>query len=116
MVLLDTNVVSEPRNARAGRADLGGAAWAEGVEAGALLLSAVTIHEIELGMLPADRRDARQRAVLRAWMSQALPPAFEGRVRPVDGGGPARRCTFSILGRSRTGSSPPPPARMAWES
>ena len=84
MYLLDTNVVSELRKVRAGRADRGVAAWAEGVEAADLFLSVVTVHEIELGVQMAERRDPRQGGVLRGWLEQGLLPAFSGRVLPVD--------------------------------
>ncbi len=46
MDLLDTNVVSELRKVRAGKADPGVAAWAEQVEAGSLFVSAITLHEL----------------------------------------------------------------------
>jgi predicted nucleic acid-binding protein len=84
MYLLDTNVVSEIRKVRAGRADPAVAAWADAVDAATLFLSAVTVHEIELGVLLAERRDPRQGASLRAWLTRALMPAFAGRILPVD--------------------------------
>ena len=53
MFLLDTNLVSELRKVRSGKADAGVAAWADQVEATALFISAITLHELELGVLPA---------------------------------------------------------------
>ncbi|AGA32621.1 VapC toxin protein [Thioalkalivibrio nitratireducens DSM 14787] len=84
MFLLDTNVVSELRKVRAGKADSCVAAWADNVDAADLYLSAITIQEIEVGILLAERRDAAQGAVLRAWFSGHVLPAFDGRVLPVD--------------------------------
>ena len=49
MYLLDTNVVSELRKAKAGKADKRVAAWATSVPVASLFLSVITVHEIEIG-------------------------------------------------------------------
>lgn len=82
--LLDTNVVSELRKARSGKADPKVVAWAAAVPAGALFLSAISLFELELGVLLAERRDPGQGRVLRAWLTDRVLPAFEGRILPVD--------------------------------
>ena len=84
MYLLDTNVVSELRKVRAGRSDPGVATWADQVEATALFISAITLHELELGVLLMERRDAQQGSLLRQWLEQAVLPAFSGRILVVD--------------------------------
>ena len=56
--LLDTNVVSELRKVTAGRADPGVAAWADSTPAGSMYISAITVLELELGVLAIERRDA----------------------------------------------------------
>ncbi len=84
MYLLDTNVVSELRKVRAGRSDPGVAAWADQVEPGSLFLSTITLHELELGVLLMERRDAQQGSLLRQWLEQAVLPAFSGRILVVD--------------------------------
>ena len=91
MLLLDTNVVSELRKIRSGKANPKVAGWADSVETGSLYLSAITLLELELGVLQVERRDARQGSVLRAWLEQQVLPAFAGRVLPVDTA-VARRC------------------------
>lgn len=91
MYLLDTNVVSELRKAKAGRADAGVTAWASAVPAVALFLSAISILELERGVLLIERRDAGQGTVLRTWLENHVLPAFQGRVLPVDAS-VARRC------------------------
>jgi predicted nucleic acid-binding protein len=91
MFVLDTNVVSELRKAGTGRAHPGVVAWAESVDASTLFLSVVTILEIERGVLLAERRDAAQGTVLRAWFERQVLPAFEGRILAVDTT-VARRC------------------------
>ena len=84
MYLLDTNLVSELRKVRSGKADPGVAAWADGVDASSLFLSSITLHELELGVLLAERREPTQGALLRHWLQQAVVPAFAGRILAVD--------------------------------
>lgn len=82
MFLLDTNVVSELR--RAGKADAGVIAWASGVQPIHLFISAVTVLELEIGVLRIERRDVTQGQMLRHWLDQQVLPAFAGRVLPID--------------------------------
>ena len=84
MYLLDTNLVSELRKARTGKANPGVVRWADGIGASLMFLSVITIQEIEAGVLRAERKDAAQGAVLRAWFEQQVLPAFAGRILPVD--------------------------------
>jgi predicted nucleic acid-binding protein len=84
MFVLDTNVVSELRKIRLGRADAHVAQWADRVDAADLYLSAITVQELEIGVLLAERRDASQGALLRAWLQTHVLPAFAGRILPVD--------------------------------
>jgi predicted nucleic acid-binding protein len=82
MFVLDTNVVSELR--RPEKANPKVAVWASSVPLASIFLSAITILEIELGVLSIARRDAAQRAILRIWIDEQLMPRFEGRILPVD--------------------------------
>lgn len=84
MYLLDTNVVSELRKARAGKADKNVKAWADGVSATSLFLSVITILELETGILLIERRDPTQGAVLRTWLDSHVLPAFSGRILAID--------------------------------
>jgi len=84
MYLLDTNVVSELRKVRLGKADRHVAAWADSVDAGDLYLSVITIQELEIGVLLAERRDPAQGAVFRAWFNGHVLPAFSDRILAVD--------------------------------
>ena len=84
MYLLDTNVVSELRKVRADRADRHVAAWADSVDAADLYLSVISVHELEIGVLLAERRDPAQGAVFRAWLGGHVLPAFAGRILVVD--------------------------------
>jgi len=84
MFLLDTNVVSELRKIRLGRADANVARWADSVDAADLYLSAITVQELEIGVLLAQRRDPQQGAIFRTWLDRQVLPAFAGRILPVD--------------------------------
>lgn len=84
MFVLDTNVVSELRKVRLGKADANVATWTESVDAADLFVSAITILELELGVLSIERKDAAQGAMLRAWLEQHVLPEFSGRTLPVD--------------------------------
>jgi predicted nucleic acid-binding protein len=84
MFLLDTNVVSELRKGTSARANPHVIAWASHVPASQLFLSAITVLELESGVLQLERRDARQGRILRAWLDNHVLPAFHGRILPVD--------------------------------
>ncbi|MEO5339696.1 MAG: type II toxin-antitoxin system VapC family toxin [Magnetococcus sp. MYC-9] len=84
MVLLDTNVVSELRKVRLGKADPHVACWADSVGAVDLYLSVITIQELEIGVLLLERRDQPQGAMFRKWLNNHLLPAFAGRILVVD--------------------------------
>jgi predicted nucleic acid-binding protein len=84
MYLLDTNVVSELRKVRLGKADPNVAAWAESVDAGELFVSPIVISELEIGVLLKERKDPAQGAALRAWLDQHVLPEFAARTLPVD--------------------------------
>ena len=84
MYLLDTNVVSELRKAKSGKADKNVKAWADSVSAMSMFLSVITVLELETGMLLVERRDPTQGAVLRAWLDAHVLPAFSGRILAVD--------------------------------
>jgi len=70
MFILDTNVVSELRKVRSGKADVNLAAWSETVDASDLFVSAITILELELGVLSVELKDVAQGALLRSWLEQ----------------------------------------------
>ncbi len=84
MFVLDTNVVSELRKVRSGKANPRVAEWASGVPSAQMFLSSITIHELEHGVLLAERGDAAQGAVLRQWLDQSVAAAFANRVLAID--------------------------------
>lgn len=84
MYLLDTNVVSELRKAKSGRADKNLQTWAVSVPAVSLFLSAITVLELETGVLIIERRDPSQGVLLRTWLDIHVLPAFTDRILAVD--------------------------------
>ena len=94
MFILDTNVVSELRKAKVGKAHANVVAWAAAQDPSALFLSAITLLELEMGVRLAERRDSAQGVILRAWMADRVLPAFDGRVLPVDG--PVALCCVAL--------------------
>jgi predicted nucleic acid-binding protein len=84
MFVLDTNVVSELRKVRSGKANPGVAAWAEQISSAELFISAITIHELEHGVLLMERSDPAQGALLREWLDHSVAAAFNARVLTVD--------------------------------
>src|SRR3546814_18760025 len=84
MYLLDTNVVSELRKARSGKANPGVVRWADEVDAAELFVSVITLQALEIGVLLAERKDAAKGAHLPSWLHQHVRPAISGRVLPGD--------------------------------
>lgn len=84
MLLLDTNVVSEFRKTASGRIDPNVAAWVASAAAMPMFISAVTLMELEIGVLAMERRDQRQGALLRAWLSNQVISEFEDRILAFD--------------------------------
>ena len=84
MFVLDTNVVSELRKLGDGRADARVIAWISGQDAASFYISALTLMELEIGILRIERRDAGQGERLRRWMDRHVLPEFRERTLPVD--------------------------------
>jgi predicted nucleic acid-binding protein len=89
MFLLDTQVVTGLR--RRDRADHNLAAWAEGVAPSDLYLSALSLLELEMGVLALENRSPSLAAPLRLWLNNKVLTAFAGRILAVDAA-VARRC------------------------
>lgn len=84
MFLLDTDVISELRKVGDGRADARVTAWVSGRDASSFYISALTLMELEIGILRIERRDAVQGERLRTWMDRYVLPEFLERTLPVD--------------------------------
>jgi hypothetical protein len=80
MFLLDTNVISELRQGKPNQsAEVRN--WAAQHRASMLYLSAITILELEKGILLLERRTPPQGAALRVWLT-GVRTAFAGRILP----------------------------------
>lgn len=84
MYLLDTNIISELRKAKGGKADKNVKVWAKSVSATSMFLSVITVLELETGILLIERRDSKQGAMLRTWLDGHVLPAFSGRILAID--------------------------------
>jgi toxin FitB len=82
--LLDTNVVSEMRRIQTGKGDPAVERWANNVQAMDMHLSAITVEELEIGVLRVERRDPFQGRLLRVWLNGYALPAFAGRIISID--------------------------------
>jgi predicted nucleic acid-binding protein len=94
--LLDTNVVSELRRRDP---DPHVVAWVRQHERAGLLISVMTVYEIEVGILSVARRDPAQAARLREWLSTQVLVQFEGRIVPVDVAVATRAAALSVPDR-----------------
>jgi predicted nucleic acid-binding protein len=80
MFVLDTNVISELRHGKPQQsADV--RRWAAGQPASRLFLSAITLLELEIGILGLERRTPPQGSALRTWLV-GVRAAFAGRILP----------------------------------
>ncbi|MDE0351045.1 MAG: type II toxin-antitoxin system VapC family toxin [Gammaproteobacteria bacterium] len=84
MFLLDTNVISELRKVGDGRANARVARWVASRDAADFYISALTLMELEIGVLRIERRDRDQGKLLRTWMEFHVQPEFLERTLPVD--------------------------------
>jgi predicted nucleic acid-binding protein len=57
---------------------------------------AITIHELEIGVLLAERRDPPHGRILREWLSGHVLVAFDGRILPVDTAVAQRSAQLSV--------------------
>ncbi|MGI5186931.1 type II toxin-antitoxin system VapC family toxin [Promicromonospora sp. CA-289599] len=81
MYVLDTNVISALR--RPDREPLV-ADWARTVPLVDQYITALTVAEIERGVVRKEQTDPAQGAILRRWLAERVLPGFAGRVLPFD--------------------------------
>jgi predicted nucleic acid-binding protein len=84
MYLLDTNVLSELRKVNTGTADKQFASWARSARPHEHFISAMTLLELEVGVLLIERRDTEQGKVLRTWMNDQVLSVFADRTLNID--------------------------------
>lgn len=84
MFVLDTNVISELRKKHLGRAAAAVVAWADRSPPETRYICSITVMELEMGILPLERRDPARAGLLRDWLSHQVLPSFADRILPVD--------------------------------
>jgi predicted nucleic acid-binding protein len=84
MFLIDTNVISESRKIRSGRAAPEVVAWLKSTDPSTTFISAMSLFELELGVVRIERRDSAQGEKLRRWLDTIVKPGFAGRVLAMD--------------------------------
>jgi len=84
MFLIDTNVISESRKVRSGRAAPEVVAWLKETDPSTTFISSMSLFELELGVVRVERRDPTQGANLRRWLDQIVKPGFASRVLAMD--------------------------------
>lgn len=95
MILLDTNVISEPLKRSA---DANVLAWIDAQAIETLYLSAITLAELRFGI--AALPDGKRKDTLQTSLAQRILPLFAGRILPFD---VAASETYAMLrARART--------------
>ena len=89
-------MISELRKLGDGKADVRVAAWVSGRDAASFYISALTLMELETGILRIERRDAGQGERLRTWMDRHVLPEFVERTLPVDSAVALKRARLHV--------------------
>ncbi|TNF66422.1 MAG: type II toxin-antitoxin system VapC family toxin [Gammaproteobacteria bacterium] len=84
MYLLDTNVISELRKAKSGKANSNVIEWAQSISLTNFFVSVITILELEIGILQRERKDKKQGQILRKWLNDSVLPTFNERILSLD--------------------------------
>ena len=84
MYLLDTNIVSELRKLETGKIHPQVYRWIKSNGFTHTYISAVTLAEIQTGILSLARKDKAQAASLDNWFTNRLLPAYRTKTLPVD--------------------------------
>ena len=85
MFLIDTNVISESRKIRSGGAAPEVIAWLQATDPSTTFISAMSLFELELGVVRVERRDSAQGESLRRWLDHIVKSGFAGRILVMDG-------------------------------
>jgi len=79
--LFDTNIVSELR--RPELANSGVISWTATISRDEVFVSAITLLELERGVLKAERNDTTKGHALRRWMTTHVRPTYDAQALPV---------------------------------
>lgn len=84
MYLLDTNVISELRKAGSAKANQQVLKWASKQNSSSMFISAISILEIEMGILQLERKDKKQAMLIKTWLETQVLSAFTDRILSFD--------------------------------
>ena len=84
MFLLDTNIISEMRKVKSGKADSNVTAWLANQNSNSLYTSVIVMMELERGILGMERKDLVQGRALRIWFEHMTAAMLQGRILPID--------------------------------
>ncbi|AUI66582.1 MULTISPECIES: type II toxin-antitoxin system VapC family toxin [Glaesserella] len=84
MYLLDTNVVSEVRKIKIGKANPHFVEWFSTISEKDIFINAIVLMEVERGILAKEHKDFLQGAVLRTWFNNVVLPTFNGKILKLD--------------------------------
>ena len=103
MILLDTNIISEPLKA-AGDSNV--LAWIDAQNIETLYLSTITLAELRFGI--AVLPEGRRRELIHTGLEQRVLPLFAGRILSFDG--PASQAYAALRSRARAAGQAIAPA------
>lgn len=81
MYLLDTNVISEMRKIKQGKADKNVVKWLQSIDPNLLYTSIIVLMEVERGILLKQRKDKVQAEHLQFWLDNIIRPTFQNRTK-----------------------------------
>lgn len=84
MYLLDTNVISEMRKVKQGKANPNVLSWLEKTDAHLLYTSTINLMELTRGVLRMERKDPQQGKNLRQWLEAVSTELFANRILSID--------------------------------
>lgn len=83
MYLIDTNVLSDARKKKAGKANKGVIQFITDTSIIETYISVITVMEIKQGALLLARKDPKQASIYQDWLDSEIMPTFEGRIIPI---------------------------------
>ena len=81
MYIVDTNIVSDLR--RPAKADPNLLAWAKAQDPAVVFISAISMFELEYGILLKVKKDPDQGKILSDWFENIVTPQYVGKILPV---------------------------------
>ena len=96
MFLIDTNVLSELRLIGLARGDSNVTRWQASINLDLCRYSVLTLKEIEIGVLRAERRDVPKGRALRRWFEEQVRPRMQDRLISIDAAVARRAATLHV--------------------